>query len=190
MGAPSAAADSTISADFDNQPGLGSDRRQPTRIDSAVREQDGLRLRNWRRGPVSEREWGAYACPAASIRIVGERGPVLTFTITRDCADNPAVVRLAGELDMTAAPELNACIDELVAGGHRHLLLDLRDLTFCDSTGISCFVRGDNNCAARGGWLRLTGFTGAVERVLRVTGLCDFLAYDVDADHATVVTDQ
>lgn len=119
---------------------------------------------------------------------------MLTFSITRARAraGDPAIVRLAGELDMTAAPDLNACIDELLDDGHRHLLLDLRDLTFCDSTGISCFVRGDNTCAARGGWLRLTGFTGAVERVLRVTGLCDFLAYDANADavRPTLVTDQ
>ncbi|MGV9767470.1 STAS domain-containing protein [Micromonospora tulbaghiae] len=66
-------------------------------------------------------------------------------------------------------------MDRLVAEGHRELLLDLTELTFCDSTGIAAFVRGDNLVAADGGWLRLTGATGRVARVLQVTGLAEVL---------------
>ncbi|MEU5673958.1 STAS domain-containing protein, partial [Micromonospora sp. NPDC047753] len=55
------------------------------------------------------------------------------------------------------------------------------DLTFCDSTGMAVFVRGDNQAAADGGWLRLTGANGRVERVLRVTGLADVLRYEPES---------
>ncbi|KOX07118.1 anti-anti-sigma factor [Micromonospora sp. NRRL B-16802] len=90
-------------------------------------------------------------------------------------------MRLAGELDMSTAGELTATIDRLAADGERRMLLDLTDLTFCDSTGMAVFVRGDNRAAADGGWLRLTGATGRVDRVLRVTGLAEVLRYQPDS---------
>ncbi|MCW3841352.1 STAS domain-containing protein [Micromonospora yasonensis] len=91
-----------------------------------------------------------------------------------------ACLRLAGELDMSSAPQLNAALDRLAAAGQRQLLIDLTELTFCDSTGIAAFVRGDNRAAAEGGWLRLTGATGRVARVLQVTGLAEVLRYDAE----------
>ncbi|WP_432906819.1 STAS domain-containing protein [Micromonospora matsumotoense] len=109
---------------------------------------------------------------------MGARGTTLTFTVTHDERDGGGVcLRLAGELDLGAAGALNAEIDRLVADGERHLLLDLGGLTFCDSTGIAAFVRGDNMAAAHGGWLRLSGATGRVDRVLQITGLADVLRY-------------
>ncbi|MGX7673357.1 STAS domain-containing protein [Plantactinospora sp. DSM 117369] len=93
---------------------------------------------------------------------------------------HPRLVRLhlAGELDVTTAPRLGAEIDQLVDDGHHRLLADLAELTFCDSSGLAAFVRGDDRAGSRGGWLRLTGATGRVERVLRISGLDDLLRYD------------
>ncbi|MBL6278065.1 STAS domain-containing protein [Micromonospora fiedleri] len=101
----------------------------------------------------------------------------LTVTYADRDGGGPARLRLAGELDMSSAPELNEAIDRLAAAGQRRLLIDLTELTFCDSTGIAVFVRGDNRAAEQGGWLRITGATGRVERVLKVTGLADVLGY-------------
>ena len=110
---------------------------------------------------------------------MGARGITLAFTVTYATQDGgEACLRLAGELDLSTAPELNAAIDRLTAEGERHLLLDLSELTFCDSTGIAAFVRGDNRAAADGGWLRVTGATGRVARVLQVTGLAEVLSYE------------
>ncbi|MDG4809809.1 STAS domain-containing protein [Micromonospora sp. WMMD1120] len=92
-----------------------------------------------------------------------------------------AALRLAGELDLSTAPELSAAIDRLFDAGETRVLLDLTDLTFCDSTGMAVFVRGDNRASADGGWLRLTGVHGRVERVLRVTGLADVLRYEPES---------
>ncbi|WFE99069.1 STAS domain-containing protein [Micromonospora sp. WMMD964] len=103
----------------------------------------------------------------------------MTFSVSHVERDGEgASLRLAGELDLSTAPLLTAAIEELTAAGETRLLLDLTDLTFCDSTGMAVFVRGDNQVAADGGWLRLTGASGRVERVLRVTGLADVLRYE------------
>ncbi|MFG1881714.1 STAS domain-containing protein [Micromonospora sp. NPDC049102] len=106
----------------------------------------------------------------------------MTFSVSDTERDGGAAcLRLAGELDLSTAGELAAAIDRLNAAGERRVLLDLTDLTFCDSTGMAVFVRGDNQAAADGGWLRITGASGRVERVLRVTGLADVLRYVPDA---------
>ncbi|MCO1594276.1 STAS domain-containing protein [Micromonospora sp. RHAY321] len=105
----------------------------------------------------------------------------MTFSVRYAGRDGDGVcLRLAGELDLSTAPELAAAIDRLSDAGERRVLLDLTDLTFCDSTGMAVFVRGDNRASADGGWLRITGATGRVERVLRVTGLADVLRYQPD----------
>jgi anti-sigma B factor antagonist len=106
----------------------------------------------------------------------------VTFTVTYAQRDGGGVcLRLAGELDMSTAPQLNEVLDRLAAEGERRFLVDLSALTFCDSTGIAAFVRGDNRAAADGGWLRISGASGRVARVLQVTGLADVLRYDEDA---------
>ncbi|MGC4806264.1 STAS domain-containing protein [Micromonospora sp. DT233] len=108
----------------------------------------------------------------------------MTFTVTYARRDGAAAcLRLAGELDVSTAPELTAALDGLAEQGERHLLVDLTELTFCDSTGLAAFVRGDNRAAAQGGWLRLTGATGRVERLLRLTGLAEVLAHRPDTAH-------
>ncbi|MEU5949997.1 STAS domain-containing protein [Micromonospora sp. NPDC047465] len=110
----------------------------------------------------------------------------MTFTVTyADRQGGGTCLRLAGELDLSTAPELNAAIDRLVDGGERRLLVDLTELVFCDSTGIAAFVRGDNRVAADGGWLRVTGASGRVDRVLQVTGLADVLRYEPDTADPT-----
>ncbi|MEH0825931.1 MULTISPECIES: STAS domain-containing protein [unclassified Micromonospora] len=110
----------------------------------------------------------------------------MTFAVTYAQRDGGGVrLRLAGELDLGTAAELNSTIDRLVAEGHRELLLDLTELTFCDSSGIAAFVRGDNLVAADGGWLRLTGATGRVARVLQVTGLAEVLHHGSDTADPT-----
>ncbi|RKN48569.1 STAS domain-containing protein [Micromonospora endolithica] len=110
----------------------------------------------------------------------------MSFTVTyAEHDDGGAHLLLTGELDMSTVPELTAALDRSFATGARRILLDLTDLTFCDSTGIAAFVRGDNRAAAEGGWLRLTGATGRVDRVLRVTGLADVLGHDSDSPAPT-----
>ncbi|MEH1016758.1 STAS domain-containing protein [Micromonospora sp. CPCC 206060] len=102
----------------------------------------------------------------------------MTFTVSYALRDAVACLRLVGELDMAAAPELNATIDGLHADGWFRLLADLTELTFCDSSGLAAFVRGDNQSAAAGGWLRITGAHGRVQRVLEISGLAEVLRYD------------
>ncbi len=57
------------------------------------------------------------------------------------------------------------------AAAHRGWWSTSRALTFCDSAGLTTFVRGDRRCAEAGGWLRLTGAYGHVARVIEISGV-------------------
>ncbi|MEV4628160.1 STAS domain-containing protein [Micromonospora sp. NPDC049523] len=110
----------------------------------------------------------------------------MTFTIATGGSDDPAVLRLAGELDLATVVQLNDQVDQFLETGHHRILLDLSELTFCDSTGLGGFVRGNNLCTDAGGWLRVTGATGVVARVLAATGLDTFLAPEPESTGLTV----
>ena len=90
------------------------------------------------------------------------------------------VLRLSGELDLQPAAGLRQLFDELAERGRRDLLVDVAQVTFCDSTGLSALIHGYRRCRAAGGSLRVVGDTGMVDRVLRLTGVHDLLVAQPD----------
>lgn len=93
--------------------------------------------------------------------------------ITTVADGDPAIVALTGELDIASAPKLEDHLRDLVDAGRFRLIVDLADLSFCDSTGIGTLVRANNDCLSRGGYLRLAAPSRHVARVLAVVGLLD-----------------
>ena len=82
-------------------------------------------------------------------------------------------LRLAGELDMSTAPELDTAFEAVVEQGGA-VLVDLSELTFMDSTGIKAILKA--TLALRGrGCLILHGERHGVRRVLDVAGLDGFV---------------
>jgi anti-anti-sigma factor len=59
------------------------------------------------------------------------------------------VLALHGELDVASVSPVRVALDELLAAGWRSVVLDLRELTFIDSTGVSLLLEAER--AARCG---------------------------------------
>src|SRR5690606_41215489 len=85
-------------------------------------------------------------------------------------------VAVSGDLDLATAAELERKVERLVAGGTNRLVVDLHQVSFCDSAGLNALVRARNRCDAAGGWLRITRPVGAAAEVLRISGLWERLA--------------
>jgi anti-anti-sigma factor len=85
------------------------------------------------------------------------------------------VVSVGGELDMATAPQLQDQITDLLDRGLSRLVFDLTDLSFCDSTGLSVFVRAKNSTDEAGGVVRLAAPQRGVRRILEVSGLVEVL---------------
>jgi len=106
----------------------------------------------------------------------------VTFTICVERRGAATAVLLSGELDMATAPQVRARIDELIAAGDSRIVVDLHNLVFCDSAGLTAFIQGDKRCAEHGGWLRLSRPEGHVARIMELSGVLPVLAYRADAD--------
>lgn len=90
--------------------------------------------------------------------------------------EGPVVVKLTGELDQSATPQLEACLDTLRAAGAKDIQLDLSGLDFCDSSGISAMLTASKQSGRSGGHLSIASPQAAVRRVLEITGLLDYLS--------------
>jgi anti-sigma B factor antagonist len=99
----------------------------------------------------------------------------MSLTVSTEEQGEVAVVTVAGELDMATAPQLQQEVSRLVDAGKTNLVFDLAEVSFCDSTGLSVFVRARNRCEAAGGGVRLAAPQRAVQRILEVSGLVEVL---------------
>ena len=89
------------------------------------------------------------------------------------------VVRVSpvGELDLTTVGAVDEQIAELRSAGFGHVVLDLRELTFMDTTGLQLVLALDS--AARADRLDLSLVQGppAVERLFDLCGVLDRLPF-------------
>lgn len=81
-----------------------------------------------------------------------------------------AVVALEGEIDLWSAPELKRTLCELVATGHKQLVLDAAGVKFMDSTALGVLV-GVERRLAGDGRLVIAQPGGEVLRVLELSGV-------------------
>ena len=100
----------------------------------------------------------------------------MPFSVQLHLGQGLTVVELSGELDVELAADLRTFFDTLVEDGHLDVVVDLRLLTFCDSVGLSALIHGFHACRSSGGSFHVTGDTGLVNRLLRVTGVRGILS--------------
>jgi anti-sigma B factor antagonist len=81
------------------------------------------------------------------------------------------VVALRGELDLAGAAELRSHLRAACRANNDRQILDMEELAFIDSTGLSILVEFHLKTKAAGGGLILSGVQPAVARVFGITGL-------------------
>jgi anti-anti-sigma factor len=96
--------------------------------------------------------------------------PTQSLDVDVEHGDGPAVVRPRGELDLASAPKLRAVLQDL-RNKKASVRLELKELTFLDSSGLRLIWETD--AAAREDGLTLTLSAGPpqVMRVFELTGL-------------------
>jgi anti-sigma B factor antagonist len=90
-----------------------------------------------------------------------------TITVGSDCA----VIRVKGEIDVYTAPQLRESVLDLIARGVSHVIADLRDVEFLDSTGLGAIVGGHKRLRTNEGSLVLAASPDRIVRLFRITGL-------------------
>ncbi|GAT71436.1 anti-anti-sigma regulatory factor-like protein [Planomonospora sphaerica] len=99
-------------------------------------------------------------------------GRTPAFTASAGLHDDAVIVRAIGELDLAAAPILREQVERIWALPEvAVLIMDLSELTFCDSTGLSVLVAALRRSRERGTRFLLAGVGGRLARILALTGL-------------------
>jgi anti-anti-sigma factor len=92
--------------------------------------------------------------------------------------DRAAVrVRPVGELDLATVPIVEAQLAELWSVGFTHLVLDMREVVFLDSTGVRLLVSWHAHGSADGVVFGVIPGPPPVQRVLEIAGVADHLTY-------------
>jgi anti-sigma B factor antagonist len=87
------------------------------------------------------------------------------------------VILPRGEIDLATVGELEARLRELSASGSGNLVLDLRDVTFMDSSGLRLVMAWADESKRDGMSFRLAPGPPHVQRLFQVTGMVDRLPW-------------
>lgn len=93
------------------------------------------------------------------------------FRIDVDRAPGRVQVRPVGELDLATVPSLEQELARVRASGVPSVVLDLRGLTFMDSTGLSLTLRWSLESSRDGFDFSLVRGEGAIRRLFELTGM-------------------
>ena len=90
-------------------------------------------------------------------------------------------IRVSGLLDNDSAEPLSQQMNELIRGGHHRLMLNLSDVSYLSSAGISTLLKTHKQLVAIRGFFAVCEPSLAVAEVLRLTRLDQILVRDADA---------
>jgi anti-anti-sigma factor len=95
-----------------------------------------------------------------------------------------AVLHLRGELDADTAATLQAMLADLLERPVPRIVVDVSQLKFCDSVGLSAFITSKEVLNARGGWLSFAGPNPFLSRLFGTVGISRYFAIFADVDGA------
>ncbi|QEC48710.1 STAS domain-containing protein [Baekduia soli] len=95
--------------------------------------------------------------------------PLLSLSVVEDRAHVRVVAR--GEIDMDAADALDARLRGLWDAGWNDMTLDLRGVTFIDTTAVYVLLAAHHAASERGGGFSVIAAPGPVRRLLARTGV-------------------
>ena len=116
--------------------------------------------------------------PVAPARAGGAervRADLVPFSVEVERHGDVAIVEPRGELDVATVQKLRAILEEIKSAGR--LVLDLRGLSFIDSSGLHMLVALNQRAQRDGFQLALVAPAPPVDRAIQVSGLGETLPF-------------
>ena len=92
------------------------------------------------------------------------------FLVTSSVSDGVPVITVTGEIDLATVPTLQEALLSAVPERLGRVVVDLTDVSFCDSSGLAVFLHAHQLAQNYGKTLHVAG---AQERVLRVLSMTE-----------------
>jgi anti-sigma B factor antagonist len=97
------------------------------------------------------------------------------FNVETRNGANAVVIGVTGELDLASSPALEHELERGAASRAAIVIVDLRELEFMDSTGLSVLVRAHQRANESGQRFGVVKGPQQVQRLLSLTGVADRL---------------
>ena len=97
------------------------------------------------------------------------------FNVETHNGDQAVVIGVTGELDLASSPALEQELESGAAAKAEVIIVDLRNLEFMDSTGLSVLVRAHQRATEKGQRFGVVRGPQQVQRLLSLTGVADRL---------------
>ena len=81
------------------------------------------------------------------------------------------MITVSGELDLSSSAALEEELERVAASGAERIVIDLRELEFMDSTGLSTLVKAHQRAEETGKEFGLVRGPQQVQRLLSLTGV-------------------
>ena len=85
--------------------------------------------------------------------------------------DGIVVLSVAGELDVSTAPKLDRAITRCITGPLAGLIVDLANVNFMASAGISILLEGDSTARTVSKWFGVVANSRVMQRPMELLGL-------------------
>jgi anti-sigma B factor antagonist len=96
----------------------------------------------------------------------------MAFSIEdRPVGDDTHVVAVMGEIDLFTAPEFKQRVSAPIDAGRKHVIVDLTETTFIDSSSLGVLIGAHRRLRRLGGRLVIVCSDDAIVKTFRITGL-------------------
>ncbi|HEV3152031.1 MAG TPA: STAS domain-containing protein [Acidobacteriaceae bacterium] len=110
----------------------------------------------------------------------------MSVKISTRQVDGVTVLDMSGRITLgEGSVQLRDAVRDLLSKGQKHILLNLGDVTYIDSSGIGELVSAFTTVKNQGGELKLLNLTRKVHDLLQITKL--YTVFDVKDDEASAV---
>jgi anti-sigma B factor antagonist len=120
----------------------------------------GTKRRAWKRATMDDRQTGRDGAPGLD-----------PFDVHVGRHGKTAILRLSGEFDIARGGDLDSLIQDLSGNSPDEVIIDLRGVTFLDSSGLRSLNRARLLGPETGWSLKLVQGGEQVQRIFEVTGM-------------------
>ncbi len=93
------------------------------------------------------------------------------------------ILDISGEIDLYNAPEIKDIINKLIEQKRYNVVINLKDVTYIDSSGIGALISSLSNLKKYQGGLKIINVFASVRKVFELTKLTSFFdIYDNEED--------
>ncbi|HEY3675005.1 MAG TPA: STAS domain-containing protein [Candidatus Tumulicola sp.] len=89
----------------------------------------------------------------------------------REAPGERYVVELTGEIDVYTSPKVKDAVSDLIDRGIYHLVINLENVRYIDSTGLGVLIGGLKRVREHGGTVNLVCSNPQIRKIFDITGL-------------------